>query len=1182
MWEYVGVEILTWRCFEKGSHSILEEISLHVLIVVLKDHTVDKCYKLHGYPPGFQKKSKSIAVANQVSGPISAPLDSFDKSQNLTNMAMQCQQILNMLSTRAQQSSPTFDNNPPHQAATLVTVTHPSSSHSPSNMAGIPMCLSTFCKPNLDYSVFSNKLVVKPVTNVYEWVIDTGATDHMVTTTKFFTTMQVAYNVSVNLPNGQSVMVTHIGSIQVTASLLLTDDLQQWKMIGMGREQNGLYLLEQSLDSSHALPAPISCHPSRSRMSSLSHVMPTVSQDNSADFVCNICPLAKQKRLPFSNNNNLSSCPFDLVHVDIWGPYHVSTVEGYKYFLTLVDDCSRTTWLYLMKLKSEARPLLESFITMIKTQFGHQIKIIRSDNGQEFHMPSFYASLGMSQQHSCVETPQQNSVVERKHQHILNVARALHFQSNLPIHFWGNCVQTAVYLINRIPTPLLSNKTPYEVLLHKAPHYSHLRTFGCLCFASTLPSHRTKFDPRATACVFLGYPSGVKGYKLLNLTTNQYLISRDVVFHEHIFPFKSLSSSLDPTAFLMKPSSTSVSTPPDIAMPSYFPDTDFTSSIPNNNSASFSAENSASTKNSVSTENSVSAENSTSAEISPIPSLFESSPSSPSSLQNVVPLRHSTRISKAPSYLKDYHCKLAVSALPTLPFSTAACSKSGMPYALSSTLSYNRLCPSHKHYALALTTLSEPSSFVQANKFPEWREAMQAELQALETNNTWILTSLPIGKQAIGCKWVYKVKLKSDGTLERYKARLVAKGYNQQEGLDYSETFSPVAKFTTVRLLLAIAAAKGWSLTQLDVNNAFLHGELNEEVFMALPPVKQGFIQSHSDYSLFTRTQGSSFIALLVYVDDILLASNDPQSVKALKDSLHNEFKLKDLGNLKFFLGLEVARSTKGISLCQRKYALDILTDSGMLGSKPVATPMEQNLKLSASDGIFLSDPSVYRRLVGRLLYLTVTRPDISYSVQKLSQFMSKPTTLHLTAAHRVIRYIKGTPGQGLFFPCSNDLQLKGFSDSDWASCPDTRRSVTGYCTFLGNSLVSWKSKKQHTVSRSSAEAEYRAMAASVCELMWLIPLLKDLQIDHSQEALLFSDSKAALHIAANPVYHERTKHIELDCHLIREKIQNGLIRTLHVRSENQLADLMTKALGTQQFKYLVDKMGVHNIYAPS
>ncbi len=346
--------------------------------------------------------------------------------------------------------------------------------------------------------------------------------------------------------------------------------------------------------------------------------------------------------------------------------------------------------------------------------------------------------------------------------------------------------------------------------------------------------------------------------------------------------------------------------------------------------------------------------------------------------------------------------------------------------------------------------------------------------------------------------------------------------------------------------------------------------------------IQQGFTQSHSDYSLFTRTQGTSFIALLVYVDDILITSNDPQSVIALKESLHTEFKLKDLGNLKYFLGLEVARSSKGISLCQRKYALEILNDSGMLGSKPVLTPMEQNLKLSATDGIPLADPSTYRRLVGRLLYLTVTRPDISYSVQKLSQFMSKPTNLHLNAAHRIIRYIKGTPGQGLFFSCSNDLQLKVFSDSDWASCPDTRRSVTGYCAFLGDSLISWKSKKQHTVSRSSAEAEYRAMAAAVCEVMWLIPLLSDLQIVHSKEALLFSDSQAALHIAANPVYHERTKHIELDCHLIREKIQNGLIRTLHVTSQNQLADLMTKALGSQQFQFLVSKIGVHNIYAPS
>ena len=264
-----------------------------------------------------------------------------------------------------------------------------------------------------------------------------------------------------------------------------------------------------------------------------------------------------------------------------------------------------------------------------------------------------------------------------------------------------------------------------------------------------------------------------------------------------------------------------------------------------------------------------------------------------------------------------------------------------------------------------------------------------------------------------------------------------------------------------MKCLLAIATVKGWSLSQLDVNNAFLHGDLHEEVFMALPPgfhskgevvcklqkslyglkqasrqgfekfsatlLRLGFRQSKADYSLFTKKTPGSFIALLVYVDDILIASDNPKSVIELKILLDQQFKLQDLGDLKFFLGLEIARSQKGIHLCQRKYTLELINDVGLLGCKPAKTPMEHNLNLSKNQGELLTNPSSYRRLVGRLLYLTITRPDITFVVHKLSQFMSKPRKPHQAAANRVLQYLKGSLGQGLLFSSISELHLKGF-----------------------------------------------------------------------------------------------------------------------------------------------------------
>ena len=235
-----------------------------------------------------------------------------------------------------------------------------------------------------------------------------------------------------------------------------------------------------------------------------------------------------------------------------------------------------------------------------------------------------------------------------------------------------------------------------------------------------------------------------------------------------------------------------------------------------------------------------------------------------------------------------------------------------------------------------------------------------------------------------------------------------------------------------------------------------------------------------------------------------------------------------------------------GLSLCQRKFTLKLLSDTGLLACKPSNVPMDQFAKLSSGVGGDVPDPSLYRRLIGKLLYLTLTRPDISCSVHKLSQFMSAPKLPHLQAAYKILKYLKKTPGQRLFLSANSKLQLKCYCDADWVACVDTRRSISSFCIFLDESLISWKCKKQQVVSRSSAESEYRTMATITSEIVWLIALLDTFGVHHKQPAALYCDSKAALYIAANLVYHERTKHIEVDCHFIREKIQDGVIKTFH------------------------------------
>ncbi|KAL2235899.1 UNVERIFIED_CONTAM: Retrovirus-related Pol polyprotein from transposon RE2 [Sesamum indicum] len=306
----------------------------------------------------------------------------------------------------------------------------------------------------------------------------------------------------------------------------------------------------------------------------------------------------------------------------------------------------------------------------------------------------------------------------------------------------------------------------------------------------------------------------------------------------------------------------------------------------------------------------------------------------------------------------------------------------------------------------------EPRSYREASLDTKWVAAMNKELAALDRNHTWTLVSLPPGKKAIRCRWVFKLKLNPDGSIQRYKARLVAKGYNQIEGVDYFDSFSLVAKTISVRVLLTVVVARGWPLWQLDVNNDFLHGHLDER-------------------------------------------GDSAEEVAALKDYLHSLFTIKDLDFAKYFLGLELARSSHELIISQQKYLADILADTHLLAAKPTSTPLPPGLHLTDATGSLLPDPSAYRRLVGRLLYLGFTRPDISFAVQQLSQFLQHPMSSHWDTALYVLRYLKGSSSLGLFFPSTNSLQPMVYTDVSWVSCPDSCRSVIGYCIFLGPSLVS-------------------------------------------------------------------------------------------------------------------------------
>ena len=456
-----------------------------------------------------------------------------------------------------------------------------------------------------------------------------------------------------------------------------------------------------------------------------------------------------------------------------------------------------------------------------------------------------------------------------------------------------------------------------------------------------------------------------------------------------------------------------------------------------------------------------------------------------------------------------------------------------------------------------------------------------------------------------------QAKFHANGTLERYKVRLVVNGNSQVTGIDCDETFSPVVKPATIRTVLSLALSHNWPIHQLDVKNAFLHGDLLETVYVHQPPgffnasfpnhvcrlrkslygLKQaprawyqrfakyllcfGFSCSKSDQSLFILRRGSESAFLLLYVDDIVLTASSDTLKNDIIHNLKREFEMTDLGSFSYFLGVSVHRTKTNMFLHQRKYTEEILHRANMFTCKPVATPVDANSKLSASVGQPLTDATLYRSLAGALQYLTFTRPDIAYAVQQICLFMHAPREPHL-------RYLKGTLDLGLHLYPSRQSHLVAYTDADWGGCLDTRRSTSGYCVFLGDNLISWSAKRQPTLSRSSAEAEYRGVANVVAETCWLRNLLLELHTPLTRSSLVYCDNVSAVYLSGNPVQHQRTKHIEMDIHFVRKKVALGHIRVLHVPSAFQYADIFTKGLPCQLFLDFRSSLSIRPPPAPT
>lgn len=1029
------------------------------------------------------------------------------------------------------------------------------------------------------------------------WVLDSGASYHICPHREWFTTYEQIDGGNVSMANSAVCKAVGIGSIKLRThdgkfctlndvrhvplmtknliSLSLLDSkgfnfkgeggalcvCKGSKVILKGVKRGTLYFLQGSTLSGFAAVASSEVH--KDDMTKLWHMRLGHMSERGMQVLskgdllgghkvkdlgfCEHCVLGKLHRSKFPKAIHRTKGTLDYIHSDCWGPSRVESLGGYRYFVSFIDDFSRMTWVVMMKHKSEAFKSFMQWKALVENQTGKKIKRLRTDNGLEFCLSDFdefCKNEGIARHHTVRNTPQQNGVAERMNQTLLERARCMLSNAALPRRFWAEAVSTSCFLINRGPHTGINLKTPYEVWSGKSADYSNLRAFGCTVYYHVSEG---KLEPRAKKGVFVGYGEGVKGYRIWSPSENRVILSRNVVFDEN--------SMFNPTVKSIV--------------------------VSENNSIEKQVEQQVIQDESQSQQEEEN-QHSHSETAPPEPS--------PSSVN-----QH--------SLARDRNVRLNFGKPPNR-------------YGFEDMVAYAL------QVAEEVDT-NEPSTYKEAvscTESTQWLVAMGDEMESLHKNKTWDLVQRPPERKIITCKWVFKKKegmTPAEGI--KYKARLVARGIHQKEGVDYNEIFSPVVRHTSIRVLLAMVAHQNLELEQLDVKTAFLHGELEEVIYMTQPdgfqvPGKENYVcklkkslyglkQSprqwykrfdsymiQIDYSrslydccvYYNKLNNGSYIYLVLYVDDMLIAAQNKSDIQKLKGLLSAEFEMKDLGAARKILGMEIYRdrNQKKLFLSQKGYIQKILSRFGMSTAKPIDTPSAANIHLStafapksAEENEYMSRVP-YASAVGSLMYAMVcTRPDLAQAVSVVSRFMAQPGKEHWQAVKRIFRYLRGTSDVGLIYGSDTQCLVTGYSDSDYAGDVDSRRSMTGYVFTLGGSVVSWKATLQPTVTLSTTEAEYIALTEAAKEGIWLKGLVNDLGLHHDQ-AIVYCDSLSAICLAKDQVHHERTKHIDVRYHFLRSEKR---IKVNKVGTADNPADMFTKPVPHSKFKHCLDLLNVRS-----